>query len=230
MEIKQDLLIGISASILAALALTTVRYLLTRRFRDICIRYTLRLLGAGVEFVYPNWEAAKKDILTELSHANCVIILNLRGRSLVERDFRFLLTSIRPVKVLLADPDAPAEYNPVELRARELHNTGSKLSPAVHVNEAKSVLGAFYGYNQNEKCRLKVYQFPAVFRVFATDRLMFLSFYPSNEGVSNSKIFRIPMESPLFHMIYKYFDCTWNDVRSREPLHYRLYSGERTPA
>jgi hypothetical protein len=219
-SLTKDLLIGATGSLIATIAWISATYFISKYFRDRLIRFIFRLLGAGIEFVYPNHSRAENDIVVELKKAEKIRILSMRGRSLAEGYLSFIIREppFREVKALLADPDAPVEYNPLVLRAREIKKTEHTLSPESFIDEGRMTVRNIHEINGNQNLKIKLYRFPALFRMISTDSTMFLSFYPSVGRARDNVIFRIPHGSPFYTMLSKYFDCIWDDPRTRDPL------------
>ncbi len=214
-----DFLIGVAGSLAATVVWVLATYFLSRHFRDRLIRFVLRMLDAGIEFVYPRQSAAEGAIVEELRKGEEIKILNLRGRSLAEGYLSCLLQErpFRKVKLLLADPETPNSCNPLVYRAQELQKTEVTMSPNLFVDEGRATLRLIYDLNRNNLLEIKVYQFPAVFRLFATENTMFISYYPNIGRAREATVYRLRSGSPLFLMFWKYFDRIWSDPRTREP-------------
>jgi hypothetical protein len=226
-SLMTSFLIGAAGSLVASLIILLATWLFTRRFRENAIRLILRLLGVGIEFVHPNQGHAQESIVSELKRSERIRILSIRGRSIADGYLSFLLREppFRQVQILVADPDTPTDYNPVILRALEVRKAEPKVTPELYLEEGRQALRMLYGWNSNQHLAIKAYQFPAVFRIVATEGLMFLSFYPAIGSVRERPIFCIPAHSAFYKMMCKYFDHIWEDPRSREPVKY----GERAP-
>lgn len=223
----RDLLVGAVGSFVATIIWAALTYGLSRKLKPQLVRLILRWLGVGVDQVYGNQSEAESDMVAEARAASEVRILGMRGRSLVDGFLNFLVTEkpFRKVRLLLADPDAPAEYNPVAMRAREIDPVEPPGSEARYTEEGREALSSFYRWNENPSCKLRVHQFPAVFRLLATEHTMFLTFYPAVGRGKHNTLFRLPSTSPFYWMLSRYFDKVWSDTRTREPVQ---YSGKTT--
>jgi hypothetical protein len=218
----EQLLVGAVGSLMATVAYIGVTYLATHKFKAQIIRLALRMLGVGLDRVYKDQSDAQEDISAAARGASMVRVLGMRGRSLVDGYLNFLLDKpFRKVCLLLADPDAPLDYNPVAIRAREIILSDDQTALQRYTDEARETLRALYRWNDNPGCMLKVYQFPPIFRMVATERTMFFSFYPEVGRARDNVMFRVPSDSPLYIMLSRYFDKVWTDTRTRHPEKYR---------
>lgn len=225
---ENPMLLGALGSLVATMFWALLTVLFSTNLKPWLYRLLLGSLGVGVDQVYRGQTEAESDIADAARVASEVRVLGMRGRSLLDGGFlNFLITDppFRRVNLLLADPDAPAEYNPVSMRAREIDLVDPSESEDRYKQEGREALSSFYRWNHNRACTLRVHQFPAVFRLVATEHAMFLTFYPAVGRGKQNILFRLPATSPFYAMLGRYFDKVWSDFRTREPSEYEAKSG-----
>lgn len=218
-----DLLVAIVEGLVTALILALLAFLFSRRLKAPLIRFLLRGFGVGVEQVYPTQAEAENDIINAIKRTDDIRVLVIRGRSVVEGYLSFLIheSPFRKVRLLVADPDAPDHYNPVIQRAAEIERSSEAIDREKYLDDGRSAIRQFYLRNRNGRCRIRAYQFPAVFRLVATGGTMFLSFYPVAGKGKDNTMFRLQGGTPLCTMFERYFDKIWEDERTREPIDYK---------
>lgn len=203
--------IGILGSLTATIVIILITYFFSRKFKTKIIQFSLRLLGAGIDFIYKNHEDATEDILYEVESSKSLKMILIRGHTLTEGILTNVINNkpFKDIRVLLANPDLPTNQNQVYKRAKDLNRTNDEILPEKYIEEVRSNIKTIFRRKLNPNLKIKLYELPYLFRVYITDSVLYLSYYPINKRGKSNSIYKISRHSPLYEMINIYFNSIW---------------------
>ncbi|HOZ46150.1 MAG TPA: hypothetical protein PK468_06045 [Candidatus Hydrogenedentes bacterium] len=216
------IVISVSSSLIASVVFAAVSTLIASvKFRKQLTVILSQLTGSGVDYVYANEKDAAEDLAKFTRRSEEVAIFGMRGFRVLSHDrpLHFLLEVGCPIKRLrcmCVDPDSEVARK----RGAEYAQIDTSYSEARYLKDVRfSVDTLLHHAEENERISVKVHEQNASFRLLILDDYLFLSFFSSDAVGQDSKVLRIPRQSPLYRAFCRYFEGQWesgHDVKSRE--------------
>jgi hypothetical protein len=210
--------VGVVSALAASALLALVGWLATPRTRWFVIRRINKLTGSDVEAVFDSQEAANSILQGELLRAIKVDIFAGRGYEFLRETFAPLWQNggrnYIAIRILLPDPEQSGPGSWFADRQREIAEHDTAYADDLLVQQVKANL-AFLAHQaaSNSKIEIRVYDFPHLGRVIATDRSAFLTPYSAiAHGRSSSTIFLRP-PGPLYDLSRRIFEKAWMSSR-----------------
>lgn len=213
--------LGVLSSILATMIFVLVGWVRSSRPRWWLVALLARLTGTGVRRVYHRQESAEKDLAEELTQARWVGVLTGRGNTLTRDVFAPLWSKttgrVESVQILLPDPDAvPGEW--LTLRAAELE----PIDPGITTDLLRDQIRANTSYlasvaKSREEVELRRFDLPHLYRVVATDRAAYITFYDRRKHGRHSPCLYVRAPGVLYEAALHFFSITWAGSRPVPP-------------
>lgn len=179
-----------------------------------------RLTGAGVARTYPKQSTANTALTDDLRDAKWVHVFASRGNELTRDSFAELWSrrsGTTPVKILL--PDAPARPTGswLDQREREVSGHDPAFRAGLLGRQVKANLDYLHAHlGSRPEVEIKLYDFPHLARVIATDRVAYLTTYSEREHGRNSPCIVFQNPSPMYDFCLRIFDLAWSRARSTD--------------
>ncbi|WP_433084795.1 hypothetical protein ACQP1P_08690 [Dactylosporangium sp. CA-052675] len=216
MEFFWGVLSSLAASILAA----GVAWLVSPKIRGILISWLSRWTGSGVARTYSKQSLANAALAADLREARWVRVFASRGNELTRDSFAQLWdrrSGTVPVKILLPDPLSGAAGSWLERREHEVgeHDLAFRAGLLGRQIQANlDYLRAHIGGRSEVEVRL--YDFPHLARVIATDRVAYLTMYSAREHGRNSPCTVFQNPSPMYDFCLRIFDLAWSQATAAD--------------
>lgn len=212
-------LVGVLSSIVATGLVLAAGWLLSRHVRQWLIRLLSRITGLGVYRVYPHQEAAEHDIAHDIARATWLCVLAGRGNTLTRDAFTPLWSGsadrLESTRILLPDPDTgPDSW--LDQRECDLGRTDPGFHPGVLAAQVRA--NATYLAEVARKranIELHSYDLPNLYRVIATDKAAYITFYEKSAHARNSPCIYARRPGLMYDIALLLFDATW---RGSHPL------------
>ncbi|GAA3450811.1 hypothetical protein GCM10018962_26440 [Dactylosporangium matsuzakiense] len=177
------------------------------------ITWLARLNDTGVTHTYRRQSEANAALAADLRQAKWVRVFASRGNELTRDSFVELWNrragTVR-VKILLPDalsaPDSWLFQREQEVGEHDLAFRAGLLGRQVQAN--LDYLRAHVGDRPEVEVRL--YDFPHLARIIATDRIAYLTVYSAREHGRNSPCVVFQNPSPMYDFCLRIFDLAWS--------------------
>ena len=209
--------LGVLSSILATMILVFVGWMRSSHPRWWLVAIFARLTGTGVHRVYRRQASAEKDLAQELTRARWVRVLTGRGNTLTRDVFTPLWSCstgrVESVQVLLPDPDAvPGEW--LTLRASELEPIDPGFTTELLRNQIRANTSYLASVAANSReVELRRFDLPHLYRVIATDRAAYITFYDRRKHGRHSPCLYVRAPGALYEAALHFFSTTWAGSR-----------------
>ncbi|MFI5911390.1 hypothetical protein [Dactylosporangium sp. NPDC051541] len=204
---------GVLSSLAASLLVAGIAWLASKRLRQRMITWLARLNGTGVTHTYPRQSEANAVLAADLRQAKWVRVFASRGNELTRDSFVHLWNrraGTVPVEILLPNalsaPDSWLVQREQEVGEHDLAFRTGLLGRQVQAN--LDYLRAHVGGRPEVEVRL--YDFPHLARVIATDRVAYLTTYSAREHGRNSPCVVFQNPSPMYDFCLRIFDLAWS--------------------
>ena len=184
------------------------------------INWLSRLTGAGLARTYPKQSLANKALIDDLRDAKWVRVFTSRGNELTRDSFAELWSrrsGTVPIKILLPDPLASTAGSWLNQREQEVSEydvafRAGRLGRQVEAN-LEYLRANIIGRPELE---IKLYDFPHLARVIATDRFAYLTTYSAREHGRNSPCIVFQNPSPMYDFCLRIFDLAWSQATAAD--------------
>ena len=209
--------LGVLSSILATMILVFVGWMRSSHPRWWLVALFARLAGTGVHRVYRRQASAEKDLAQELARARWVRVLTGRGNTLTRDVFTPLWSDtsgrVESVRVLLPDPDVvPGEW--LTLRAKELESIDPGFAPDLLRDQIRANTSYLASVAKSRgEVELRRFDLPHLYRVIATDRAAYITFYDRRKHGRHSPCLYVRAPGVLYEAALHFFSTTWAGSR-----------------
>jgi hypothetical protein len=205
-----DFVLSIVSSIVSSALIVVAGWFFTKKFKKQLIVAFGRLIGSGLEYVYPREIDAAADMSRAVRRSETVRMLSMRAFRLLKDDapLAFMLREECPakeVRVLLADPNSLA----VAKRAEEFLSIDPSYTTERYIEDIRWSSRQVAENHRNTHLSMRLHKEPAFVRLLITDDFLFLSFFLRDVHGDNSRVFRISRLSPIYESYCRYFDWIW---------------------
>jgi hypothetical protein len=203
--------LGVVSSIVASALLVVFSWFASAASRDKLIRLLSRLTGLGLARVYPTQQAANKDIHRDLARARWVKVFSGRGNELTRDSFAKTWEdgTLDSIEVLLPRPGTSwLERREAECVRYDPGFGNGLLAAQVSGNLRYLTARTDHG----KKVNLKLYDFPQLCRIIATDRVVYLTPYTEREHGRNSPCYVFQRSSAMYDFALRIFASAWADA------------------
>jgi len=173
-----------------------------------------RLTGAGVARTYPRQSQANTALIDDLRSAKWVRVFTSRGNELTRDSFAELWSrrsGTIPVKILLPDPVAGAAGSWLDQRESEVSDYDPAFRAGLLGRQVRANLDYLRAHiDGRPEVEVKLYDFPHLARVIATDRVAYLTTYSAREHGRNSPCTVFQNPSPMYDFCLRIFDLAWS--------------------
>ncbi|MEU4564336.1 hypothetical protein AB0F72_38640 [Actinoplanes sp. NPDC023936] len=205
---------GVLSSLTASLLVAGVAWFGSRRLRGRLINWLSRLTGAGVTRTYPKQSLANAALADDLQNAKWVRIFTSRGNELTRDSFADLWSRRSgrvPVKILLPDPSTSVEGSWLDHREREVSEHDAAFRAGLLGRQVKANVDYLLAHcGDRAEVELRLYDFPHLARMIATDRIAYLTTYSPREHGRNSPCTVFQNPSPMYDFCLRIFDLAWS--------------------
>ncbi|WP_017582257.1 hypothetical protein [Nocardiopsis valliformis] len=203
-------LLGVFSSLLATALVCVTGWFRSGRPRWWLVGLLSRLTGTGITRLYRQQRFAEPDLARDLKRARWVKVLAGRGNVLTRDAFAPLWSGApTPVRVLLPDPASSREAW-LSRRAQDLGRTDPGIGPELLEAQVRANTDYLERVGQhNPGVNLRLFDLPNTFRVIATDRGAYLTFYGRHEHGRHSLCLHLSPSGALYEAALGLFDFAW---------------------
>ena len=205
---------GVLSSLAASLLVAGAAWSGSRRLRGKMINWLSRMTGAGVARTYPKQSLANTALADDLRDAKWVRVLTSRGNELTRDSFAELWnrrSRTIPVQILLPDPLTAGIGSWLDRRADEVSEYDTAFRAGLLGRQVKTNLDYLHAHlNDRPEVEIRLYDFPHLARVIATDRVAYLTTYSNREHGRNSPCTVFQNPSPMYDFCLRIFDVAWS--------------------
>lgn len=206
-----QLLLGIIGNLVVAVLLGG-SLLRNKRVRRFLRQKILSVLTEGFEQTYASQKEAAEDLLADFNKSKTFGFLGIRGQSLTSdgRELRAVCEDRKiPKRFLLLDPEVVSKGHLSALAGERL---GSNKN--VYCDEMRTSINRLRVFELQgvHRIELRVYGSEPVFRLFVTDRRVYVSFFDIRKPAADSEMYAIGRNSRLFEWFKAYFERHWEDA------------------
>ncbi|MEU9131835.1 hypothetical protein AB0D08_27645 [Kitasatospora sp. NPDC048540] len=203
-----EFLLGVAASLVAAILLAFSARYLPGRLKAVVAALVGRALGCGIDRVFENEDAASGDILSMAATSKAIRVLSIRGFRLTGegRPLNKLLDKSREydsLEVMLADPKSSAV---VDRAAGFEQQSAIYPMAAMYVEDVARSLAVLAEHARHDpRIRVRMHSQCQSFRLFITDDYIYLSFFPKGRSASTSPVYRVRKASLLYEALLRHY-------------------------
>ncbi|MEV6343677.1 hypothetical protein [Actinoplanes sp. NPDC051851] len=218
-----EFLWGVLSSLAASLLVAGAAWSGSQRLRSRLISWLSRWTGAGVLQTYPSQSMANSALIADLRKAKWVCAFTSRGNELTRDSFAGLWqrhSGNVPVRVLLPDPSTSGTGTWLDQREHEVSEHDHAFRAGLlgrQIDANLDYLRAHVAGRPDVEVRL--YDFPHLARVIATDRVAYLTVYSAREHGRNSPCVVFQQPSPMYDFCLRVFDVAWGQAKSSPTSH-----------
>jgi hypothetical protein len=208
----ESLLIGIVSAVTGAFIVVGLSALFSRRLRWLVALILGRIIGIDIERVYPSQTAASSLLRDELRKARWVKFMAGRGNELTRKTCMALWDTengrLRSVQILLPDPELSGPGSWLADREAEASRHDKGYGRGLIADQTRANI-RFIMEHGRESVTLRLFDFPHLARIVATDRVVFFTPYSDAEHGSDGVciVFRGP--GTLYDFWVRLFDKVW---------------------
>jgi hypothetical protein len=217
---------GVLSSSAAGVIIGISGWLGSRRLRRWLINWLSRLTGTGVVESYDTQLLANGPLADDLRTARWVRVFASRGNELTRESFADLWAGVEggptSVQILLPDPGIGGWDSWIDQRERELRVHDPGFVGGLLGRQVRANLDYLQSRVANRSdVEIRLYDFPHVGRIIATDRLVYLTTYTDSDHGRNSPclVFRRP--SAMYDFCVRIVDLAWSQARAAPAGHGR---------
>lgn len=209
---------GVVSSLVASVLFVGAGWFSSARLRGLLIALLARLTGTGLQRVYATQAQANVELGPELIRARWVKVFASRGNELTRNSFQAVWSDALPrlesVQILLPDPAAVGHDSWLARRERETarHDRGfgngllpEQIRSNVRYLEAQA--------RKRQGVELRLYDFPHLCRIIATDQVAYLTTYTDHEHGRNSQCLVFARSSGMYDFVLRLFAAAWTEAR-----------------
>lgn len=203
-------LLGVLSSLLATALVCVAGWLRSGRPRWWLVGLLSRLTGTGITRLYRQQRSAEPDLARDLARARWVKVLAGRGNVLTRDAFAPLWSKAQvPVRVLLPDPAKEREAW-LSRRAQDLGRADPGFGPGLLEAQVRTNTDYLERVGRHSPAvDLRLFDLPNTFRVIATDRGAYLTFYGRHEHGRHSPCLHLSPSGALYDAALGLFDFAW---------------------
>lgn len=206
-------LLGVLSSLLATALVCVAGWIRSGRPRWWLVRALARLTGTGIVRLYRQQRSAEQDMARDLARARWVKVLTGRGNTLTRDAFAPLWSDTVgrsvPVQILMPDPCSESE-SWLTRREEELARTDPGLIRGMLNKQIRANTGYLARVAQQRPAiELRTFDLPNTFRVVATDRAAYLTFYGRYTHGRHSPCLYVRAPGVLYEAALDLFTAVW---------------------
>jgi hypothetical protein len=209
-------LIGIASAVVAAFIVLGTTALFSWRVRWLIVVVLGRIVGIDIERVFSTQTAASTLLITELRKARWVKFMAGRGNELTRSTCGVLWDPdngrLRSAKILLPDPELSDPGSWLADRESEAARHDKGYGRGLIADQTRANIRFIIEHNR-ETVELRLFDFPHIARIVATDRVVFFTPYSDAEHGSSGTciVFRGP--GSMYDFFVRLFDKVWSTSR-----------------
>jgi hypothetical protein len=214
----REFLLGIVSSLAASALIIAGAALGSHKPRHWLVLGLSRLTGTGIVRTYRTQKDANQDLPEDLARARWIRVLAGRGNELTRDSFQPVWKDaggrLERVEILLPDPvlgsDSWVAKREAENARHDKGYEGGLLADQVRAN-IDYILNVA---QHNSNVSLRLYDLPNLYRVVATDQVVYMTIYSASSHGRNSPclVFRNP--SPMYDLGLRIFTTAWSVAHS----------------
>ncbi|MGW1789383.1 hypothetical protein ACWCO0_10850 [Streptomyces tubercidicus] len=168
--------------------------------------------GTGLGRVYRHQSSAEQDIARDLNRARWIKVLAGRGNVLTREVFSPLWSgelSPESLQVLLPDP-RPQGDSWLDRRSHDICRFDPGFTPDLLRNQVRTNMDYLaHASRAQRNFELRIFNLPNTFRVIATDRAAYLTFYSSSSHGRHSPCLYARAPGLLYSIAVQQFAAAW---------------------
>jgi hypothetical protein len=209
--------LGILSSLITSAMCAALVWLTSTRFRSWLTALLSRLTGVGLERVYATQAEANRSLANELSRARWVKILAGRGNELTRDQFAVAWANV-PARItaieVLPDPESAGGDSWLAARESEMSQHDRGFAPGLLADQIRTNIAYIRAQAHGRPAvEMRLFDFPHLCRIVATDRVVFLTTYNEKEHGRNSPCFAFRRATPLYDFALRIFQSVWQGAR-----------------
>ncbi|WP_036552241.1 hypothetical protein [Nocardiopsis sp. CNS-639] len=203
-------LLGVLSSLLATVLVVVAGWFRSGRPRWWLVGLLSRLTGTGITRLYRQQRFAEADLARDITRAKWVKVLAGRGNVLTRDAFAPLWSGNScTVQVLLPDPGSD-QQSWLSRRGEDLGRADLGISPPMLAAQVRANTAYLERIRlHNPAVDLRLFDLPNIFRVIATDRGAYLTFYSRHGHGRHSLCLHLSPSGALYDAALGLFEFSW---------------------